>query len=338
MNQTQYIGKSSIHFDKPAFISDYASVVGKLESEGPLGKCFDQVVLDPMFGGTCWEEAESLLQKQTLKTLFQKSGLKPVDIRYIFAGDLLGQLIASAFGIINFNIPFFGLYGACSTMGESLILASMAISAGFADKTLAMASSHFASAEKTFRFPLDYGCQRKECATWTVTGCGAVALDAHKGIAKITGVTPGKMVDFGIKESDNMGASMAPSAADTIFTHLMDFDLKPDAYDKIITGDLGYVGQTILIDLLKEKNIDISSNHMDCGIEIYDKNTQNTGSGGSGCGCSASTLCSLILNNIATKKWNKVLFVPTGALLSPISFNEGNTIPGIAHAVVIESV
>ncbi len=338
MNKTQYIGKASIRFDKPAFISDYASVVGKLESEGPLGNGFDKVVLDPMFGGTCWEEAESLLQNETLKTLFKKADLRPADIRYIFAGDLLGQLIASAFGIIDFNVPFFGLYGACSTMGESLILASMAISAGFADKTVAMASSHFASAEKTFRFPLGYGCQRKECATWTVTGCGAVALDAHNGVAKITGVTPGKMVDFGIKESDNMGASMAPSAADTIFTHLNDFGLQPGYYDKIITGDLGYVGQTILIDLLRAKNIDISANHMDCGIEIFDKDRQCTGSGGSGCGCSASTLCSLILNNISSKKWNRVLFVPTGALLSPISFNEGNSIPGIAHAVVIESV
>ncbi len=338
MNKKQYIGKSSIQFDKPAYISDYASVVGKLESEGPLGNGFDKVVLDPMFGGTSWEQAESLLQNETLKTLFSKSGLRPADIRYIYAGDLLGQLIASAFGIIDFNIPFFGLYGACSTMGESLILASMAISAGYADKTIAMASSHFASAEKTFRFPLGYGCQRKECATWTVTGCGAVALDSHNGIAQITAVTPGKMVDYGIKESDNMGASMAPSAADTIFTHLTDFELKPNYYDKIITGDLGYVGQTILIDLLKEKNIDISANHMDCGIEIYDNDKQCTGSGGSGCGCSASTLCSLILNNIASKKWRRVLFVPTGALLNPISFNEGNSIPGIAHAVVIESV
>jgi len=338
MNQTQYIGKSSIRFSKPAYIHNYASVVGKLESEGPLGNLFDKVVLDPTFGGTCWEEAESLLQKETLKTLFKKTALKPSDIRYIFAGDLLGQLIASAFGIIDYNIPFFGLYGACSTMGESLILSSMAIAAGFADKTIAMASSHFASAEKTFRFPLGYGCQRKQCATWTVTGCGAVVLDSHSGIAKITAVTPGKMVDYGIKESDNMGASMAPSAADTIFTHLTDFDIKPDAYDKIITGDLGYVGQTILIELLKEKNIDISSQHMDCGIEIYDNKAQDVGCGGSGCGCSASTLCSLILDNIASKKWNKVLFIPTGALLSPISFNEGNSIPGISHAVVIESV
>ncbi len=338
MNQTQYIGKSSIRFDKAPYISNYASVVGKLEGEGPLGNTFDKVVMDPMFGGTCWEEAESLLQKHTLKTLLKKSDLKPADIRYIFAGDLLGQLIASAFGIKDFNIPFFGLYGACSTMGEALTLASMTIAAGFADKTVAMASSHFASAEKTFRFPLGYGCQRKVCATWTVTGCGAVVLDAHNGIAKVTGITPGKMVDFGVKESDNMGASMAPAAADTIFTHLTDFGLQPNYYDKIITGDLGYVGQTILIDLLKAKNIDISSNHMDCGIEIFDNNKQKTGCGGSGCGCSASTLCSLILDNISSKKWKRVLFVPTGALLSPISFNEGNSIPGIAHGVVIESI
>lgn len=338
MNQTQIIGKASLSFNKPAYISNYASVVGQLEGQGPLGKLFDCVEKDPMFGGTTWEEAESFLQNQTLRTLFKKSSLKPTDIRYIFAGDLLGQLIASTFGIINYNMPFFGLYGACSTMGESLALASMTIAGGFADKTIAMASSHFASAEKTFRFPLGYGCQRKQCATWTVTGCGAVALDSREGIAKITGITPGKMVDFGVKESDNMGACMAPAAADTILTHLTDFNLNPNYYDKIITGDLGYVGQTILINLLKQNKIDISANHMDCGIEIFDNANQGTGSGGSGCGCSASTLCSMILKNIENKVWKRVLFVPTGALLNPISFNEGKSIPGIAHAVVIEEV
>ena len=335
---TQYIGKSTITFNKTPYIAHFASVVGKLESEGPLGNGFDKVELDPMFGGTSWEEAESLLQNQTLKVLFKKSNLSPSDIRYVFSGDLLGQLIASSFGIKDYNIPFFGLYGACSTMGESLCLASMAISGGFADRTISMASSHFASAEKTFRFPLGYGAQRKECATWTVTGCGAVILDSHDGFAKISGITPGKIVDYGVKESDNMGASMAPAAADTIYTHLTDLSLAPSHYDKIITGDLGYVGQTILIDLLREKNIDISNNHMDCGIEMFDKDTQKTNSGGSGCGCCATTLCSLILNNIKTKKWKRVLFIPTGALLSPISFNEGNSVPGIAHAVVIEAI
>ncbi len=338
MSNSQYVGKASIVFEKTPYIAHYASVVGKLESEGPLGNGFDKVVMDPMFGGSSWEEAESLLQAETLRTLFKKSKLTPNDIRYIFAGDLLGQLIASSFGVKDFNIPFFGLYGACSTMGESLALASLAISGGFADRTVSMASSHFASAEKTFRFPLGYGAQRKECATWTVTGCGAVVLDSHDGIAKITAITPGKLVDFGIKESDNMGASMAPAAADTIYTHLMDLSIQPDYYDKIITGDLGYVGQTILTDLLKEKKVDISKNHIDCGIEMFDKEKQNTNSGGSGCGCCASTLCSLILNNIKDKKWKKVLFIPTGALLSPISFNEGNTVPGIAHAIAIESI
>lgn len=338
MSKTQFIGKSSIKFDTPPYVYSYASVVGKMEGEGPLGNGFDKVVNDPMFGQTSWETAESQLQKVTLDVLFEKSKLQPNDIRYLFAGDLLGQLIATSFGISDFNIPLFGLYGACSTMGESLAVASMIIAGGFADKTISLASSHFASAEKTFRFPLGYGTQRKMSATWTVTGCGAVVLDSTKGAAKITGITPGKIVDFGVKESDNMGAAMAPAAADTIYTHLSDFGLLPTHYDKIITGDLGYVGQTILIDLLKEKNIDISSNHMDCGIEIYDKDKQDTHSGGSGCGCSASTLCSLILDNISNKLWKRVLFVPTGALLSPISFNEGQNVPGIAHAIVIEAL
>lgn len=337
-NNSQTTGIQSLSFNNPPYILECASMVGKKEGEGPLGRHFDYIEEDDMFGGCCWEEAESTLQGRTVKLLLKKAGIQPNEIRYAFAGDLLGQLMATSFGLEDYNIPLFGLYGACSTMGEALSLGSMAVAGGFADKVLTLASSHFASAEKTFRFPLGYGSQRKFCATWTVTGCGAIILSTDKGIAKITGITTGRIVDYGLKEKDNMGACMAPAAADTIYNNLSDFNRTPDYYDKIITGDLGYVGQTILLDLMKAKGYDISGVHMDCGIEMFDINTQATNAGGSGCGCSAATLCSYILKQIKKKNWRRVLFVPTGALLSPVSANEGNSVPGIAHGVVIEAV
>lgn len=337
-NSTQYVGLQSISFETPAYIKEYYSIVGKKEGEGPLGKYFSHVESDDMFGCSTWEEAESTLQTETVGCLLHKSNLEPHSIRYAFAGDLLGQLMATSFGLKKYNIPLFGLYGACSTFGEAMSLGSMAISAGYADTVLSLASSHYASAEKTFRFPLDYGSQLKACATRTVTGCGAVILSKDSGIAKITGITPGRIVDYGLKEKDNMGACMAPAAADTIYHNLSDFGRAPEHYDKIITGDLGYVGQTVLFDLLRLKGYDISKVHMDCGIEIFDSTNQSTNSGGSGCGCSASTFCGYILEQIKARKWKRILFVPTGALVSPVSANEGNSIPGIAHGVVIEGI
>lgn len=327
---------SSIQFDKAPHIISAASVVGKKEGEGPLGKLFDLVGDDPMFGEDNWEKAESTLQKEAAQMALGKAGLLPTQIRYLFAGDLLGQLIATSFGVVDMNIPMFGLYGACSTCGESLSLGAMAVAAGYGDYVLALTSSHFASAEKQFRFPLEYGNQRPLAATWTVTGSGAFVLAPKGGKARITGVTTGKVVDFGVKDSMNMGACMAPAACDTIYQNFMDFNRQPEDYDKIITGDLGYVGQKILTDLLKEKGFDISKVHTDCGIEIYDQQTQDTHSGGSGCGCSAVTLAAMILPKIEKGSWKRVLFVPTGALLSTVSFNEGQSVPGIAHGVVIE--
>ncbi len=333
-----FLGQASIKYKEDVFIQGYGSVVGQKEGEGPLGSLFDEVVTDPNFGGENWEDAESKLQEKIANTAIKNSGLETKDIRYIFAGDLLGQLIATSFGLKNLNIPLFGLYGACSTMGESISLGSMCISGGYAEHVLCMTSSHFASAEKSFRFPLGYGTQRKFSATWTVTGGGGVVLGKSGGTAKVTGITTGKIVDYGYKDKENMGACMAPAAADTIYTHLQDFETSPEEYDKIITGDLGYIGQTILLDLLDEKGYRIEKNHMDCGLEIFDSEAQDTHAGASGCGCSASVLCSLILGNIGKKTWKKVLFVPTGALFSPVSSNEGQSIPGIAHAVVIEAV
>lgn len=329
-------GEQSICFEKPPYIRCNASVVGKKEGEGPLGSLFDLICEDPMLGEENWEKAESMLQVKAAKLALEKAGQMPQRVRYIFAGDLLGQLIATSFGVQELEIPLFGLYGACSTCGETLSLAAMTVDAGYADQVLAITSSHFGSAEKQFRFPLEYGNQRPLSATWTVTGSGAFLLSTEKSHAKITGITTGKVVDYGVRDSLNMGACMAPAAADTIFCNLMDFNRQPQDYDKIITGDLGYVGQTILFKLLEERGFDIRKQHMDCGIEIFDREAQDTHSGGSGCGCSAVTLSAMILPNIEKGNWKRVLFVPTGALLSTVSYNEGQTVPGIAHAVVLE--
>lgn len=350
MNGQYTKGSASVEFPAPVYIWSAASVVGKKEGEGPLGETFDMICEDPMFGEDTWEAAEGTMQKEAAALAIGKAGLSPGDIRMVFAGDLLAQTIATSFGAAEIGIPFYGLYGACSTMGESLSLGAIAISAGCGEHILCATSSHFASAEKEFRFPLGYGNQRPLSATWTVTGSGACILGSapppfpsknqllrsSSGCAAVTGITTGKIVDYGLKDSMNMGGCMAPAACDTIYRHLKDFGRKPSDYDAIITGDLGMVGQKILFDLLLEKNTDITSRHQDCGLLIFDPKTQDTHSGGSGCGCAASVLCAHLLPMVVSGKWQRILFVPTGALLSKISFNEGATVPGIAHAVVIE--
>lgn len=363
--KNRILGVQSIRLESPVYIRESASVVGKKEGEGPLGNLFDVVNQDDMMGCATWEEAESRLQNEALEQALRKAGWPKETLRYLFAGDLLGQEIATSFGLMNFETPLIGLYGACSTCGLSLTLGTMCIAGGFAERVACVTSSHFASAEKEFRYPLAYGNQRPLSASWTVTGSGAFLLEgstlqqgsgvlqgqtaaaqhgtAALGItpkvrARITGLTTGKIVDYGLKDSMNMGACMAPSAASTIEQHLKDFDRKPDYYDKIITGDLGSVGQTILLDLLNKKGIDISAQHMDCGIEIFDAKEQDTHAGGSGCGCSASVLSAYILKMLEEGVWKRVFFAPTGALLSKTSFNEGQNVPGICHGLVLESV
>lgn len=305
-----------------------------------MGKLFDKVGYDDMFGAKTWEEAESALQREALQIMLEKENLKKEEIQLIFAGDLLGQSIASSFGLSSFHTPHIGLYGACSTCGLSISVCSMAVAGGFVDRAACVTSSHFASAEKEFRFPLSYGNQRPLSATWTVTGSAAFLVSSDctkKAKAKITGVTFGRIMDYGIRDSMNMGACMAPAAADSIRQHLSDFGRTPGDYDKIITGDLGSVGQQLLFELLSKDGIDIAKQHMDCGMEIFDSTKQNTNAGGSGCGCSAVILSAYILKKIEEGVWKRVLFLPTGALLSKTSFNEGQTIPGIAHGVVLES-
>ena len=347
------VGMSSTQLAEPVYIREWASAVGKKEGEGPLGNLFDFVSGDDLLGNKTLEEAESAFQKKAVSLSFEKDTDVCNHVRFLLAGDLLGQEIASSFGLKDFRIPMFGLYGACSTCGESLSLGSMLIDGGFAERLVCVTSSHFASAEKEFRYPLDYGSQRPPCSTWTVTGSGAYLLskDRNPNFSKkqgcvmerryeiaITAVTTGKIIDYGIKDSMNMGACMAPAACDTIYRHLRDFDRQPGYYDKIITGDLGSVGQKVLIDLLKQKGYDISDRHMDCGIEIYNGEEQGTNAGGSGCGCAASVLAAYLLPRVAGGAWKRILFLPTGALLSKVSFNEGKSIPGISHAVVSEQV
>ncbi len=340
------VGKSSVQLENKVYILNSASIVGKKEGEGPLGELFDMVGENDLFGCNTWEEAESNLQKDAVYMALGKAGKQAEDIRYLFAGDLLGQSIATSFGIASYQIPLLGVYGACSTCGESLTLGAMTVSAGYADYVVCVTSSHFASAEKEFRFPLEYGNQRPLSASWTVTGSGAFILGREQEAgpqgqpprAAITGMTVGRIVDYGLKDSMNMGACMAPAAADTLVRHFLDFGVMPEEYDRIITGDLGSVGQTVLLELLREQGYDIADRHMDCGMEIFDAQTQDTHAGGSGCGCSAVTLSAYILKQLEEHHWKKVLFMPTGALLSKTSFNEGKSVPGIAHALVLEAI
>lgn len=339
----QKVGIGSLCFSEAPFLLESASVVGTKEGQGPLGDLFDVVGGDDKFGQESWEKAESSLQKEALTLAIGKAKIVPEDVRYLFAGDLLGQSMATYFGLKNFQIPMFGLYGACSTCGESIALAAMNVAAGYADIVAAVTSSHFASAEKQFRFPLEYANQRPLSATWTVTGGAAFILAGTKmgkkrgGKVRISGVTTGKVVDFGIKDSMNMGAAMAPAAWDLIFRNFQDFHRSPQDYDLIITGDLGEVGSDILKDLAKEKGFNLNNVHEDCGVKIFDGKKQGTGAGGSGCGCSATTLSAYYLPKLKSGELHRILFVPTGALLSPVSFNEGENVPGIAHGVIFEN-
>lgn len=353
MAENQAIGRTSIAYAEPVLIKGSGSIVGQTEGEGPLGEYFDKVGTDKndMFGADSWEKAESALQKEAIAITLEKTGLEAKDIRYLFSGDLLGQNIASSFGVMDYKIPLFGLYGACSTCGESLCLGSMTVAAGYAQTVLCLTSSHYASAQKEFRYPLEYGGQRPLYASWTVTGSAAFVLQPmklaqgekeakqnYKRKLAITGVTPGRIMDYGIKDSFNMGCAMAPAACDTIVTNLKDFNRAVKDYDAIITGDLGNVGKEALFKLLEEQRIDISDRYYDCGMLMYDESKQDVHAGGSGCGCSATVLSAYLLKKLEKGEWNRILFVPTGALLNKTSFNEGQTVPGIAHGVVIEGI
>jgi len=331
-------GSYTCVLESPIVITAAAAAVGTKEGEGPLGYKFDIVETDAMFGMTSWEKAESEFAKVVVNLAAAKANLTLNDIDYIIAGDLLNQSTGSIFGLRETNRPYIGIFGACSAIGEGMGMGAMLVDGGYAKNILVMASSHFCSAEKQFRFPLEFGSQRPPTSTWTVTGAGAVILsDTSSGVC-ITSTTHGKMIDMGIKDANNMGAAMAAAAADTIINHLNDLNLEPSHYDRIITGDLGYVGQELLLELVSRNGYDISSQHTDCGIEMFDKNMQDTHSGGSGCGCSAAVFASHFYDMLSTREVDRILFVPTGALMSPTTLQQGESIPGIAHAVAIENI
>lgn len=334
MNQIR--GSQSISFEEAPYLISSACVAGSKEAEGPLGKLFDMVNQDDLFGAKTWEEAESTMQKEACVLALGKAHMDAKHVRYLYGGDLLRQGIATSMGVEELQIPMFGLYGACSTSGEALALSAMSVAAGYGEYMLAVTSSHFGSAEKEFRFPLGYASQRPLSASWTVTGSGAFLVGRQKSHVRITGVTVGKIVDYGLKDSQNMGACMAPAAADTILTNLKDFGRSPTSYDRIITGDLGYIGQSILLDFMSKNGHQMRDRHLDCGMKIFDQEKQDTHAGGSGCGCAAVTLSAYILPKIQKGEWKRVLFVPTGALMSTVSYNEGASVPGIAHGIVLE--
>jgi len=331
------LGSQTYTLDNQVVILAGAAIVGKKEGDGPLARYFDNIVDDEYAGEKTFEAAESRILRDTYVKLLEKSGKAATDINFVLSGDLLDQCTAASYAFRDANIPYFGLFGACSTMSEALVLAALLIDSGAADNIVCAASSHFCSAERQFRFPLEYGSQRTPTSQWTVTGAGAVLLSNQGQGPRITSVTPGKIIDEGIKDANNMGAAMAPAAADTIMAHLRDTGRTCDDYDLILTGDLGSFGSTMLRELLKRNNIDLKDKHNDCGTMIFDLNRQDVVCGGSGCGCSASVLSAYILEQFSQGLLNRILFVATGALLSPTRMQQGETIPGIAHAVCIEA-
>ncbi len=330
-------GTGTVVFTNPPSILASAGVAGPKESEGPLSREFDRVFSDSMIGQESWEKAESYLQKRAVELALIKARLKEKDINCIFAGDLLNQCIASSFGIRDMGIPFVGLYGACSTMALSLINAAVFTESIEDSINIAVTSSHFCSAERQYRFPLEYGGVRPPTSQWTVTGAGAAVVGKGENLPQITAFTVGKIVDMGITDANNMGAAMAPAAADTVKRWLSDTESSPEDYDCIFTGDLGAVGSELLYKLLSADGIDIAPRHKDCGLMIFDREQQDVHSGGSGCGCSASVLCSHILKRMAAGEYNNILFCATGALLSPTSSNQGESIPCIAHLINIRN-
>ena len=330
------VGNQTYMLQNPVNIASTACIVGPKEKAGPLYKYFDQTLDDEFWGEKSWEKAESKIIKETVNMAIAKSGIASNDIDFCFAGDLLNQCISSSFGLRETNIPFFGVFGACSTFVESSILASMTIDGRFATNVVCASSSHFCSAEKQFRFPLELGNQRPPSSQWTVTGSGCAVLTKNGTGPYITAYTPGKIIDMGIKDANNMGAAMAGAALDTLVTHFQDTGRSPNYYDAIFTGDLGYIGKDILIDLASSKGYNIKSNYNDCGVMIFDKEAQDTHSGGSGCGCIASVFSGYIYKQLQEKKYKKILLMATGALMNSTSSQQGESIPGIAHAVSIE--
>ncbi|MBO2527655.1 MAG: stage V sporulation protein AD [Clostridiales bacterium] len=335
--ESAHRGKQSIVFSDPPAILSFASVAGKKESEGPLGNTFDITSKDTKFGQKTWEKAETQMQKTVMELALQKARLREDQLDAAFVGDLLNQCVGSSFCMRDKNIPTLGLYGACSTMAESLMLAAMSVNAGYCRTALALTSSHFASSERQYRFPLGYGGQRTPTAQWTVTGAGAAVLGQKGNGPFVLNATIGSVIDAGIKDAANMGAAMAPAAYETIRAHFDDLSTAPEDYDLIVTGDLGQLGHQIVTEFFDRDGVKIEDRFQDCGVMIFDLKGQDVHCGGSGCGCSASVLCGHLLQRMARHEIKKLLFCGTGALLSPLTTQQGESIPAVCHAVTIST-
>ena len=336
------LGRSTWLFEQPPVILSSAAVGGKMEKEGPIGKWFDYIEEDGLFGENSWEKGENKMQQLALKTALQKCGLRKSDLNLIFAGDLLNQCTGSSYAMREFMVPYLGVYGACSTMAETLLMAAVYTGAGLAKAVGAVTSSHFCTAERQYRFPLEYGCQRPPTSQWTATSARAVVVGEHamggEQRIEIVHACAGIIQDAGIKDANNMGAAMAPAAAALLRRYFRESATAPQDYDGIFTGDLGAVGSELLCQLLRRDHIEISDRHDDCGLLLYDRQNQDVHAGGSGCGCSAGVLNGYILPKLRDGELHNVLFAATGALLSPTMVQQGESIPGIAHLVHIRSV
>ena len=332
---TKKTGRQTLRLQDAPSIVSFASVVGQKEGEGPIGHCFDKICLDAYFGEKSWEKAESSMLKECFELCCDKLGIPPAELDMVFSGDLLNQCVSTSYAVRQLGSRFFGLYGACSTMAESLLLAAAFVDAGFADTAAALTSSHFASAERQYRFPLGYGGQRTPTAQWTATGSGCCIVGKSGHGPRIEAATIGKIQDYGIKDANNMGAAMAPAAIDTLQAHFRDLRRVPSDYDLIVTGDLGMLGRTIVLDQFRRIGVDLSPVYNDCGLLIFDTKSQDVHAGGSGCGCGASVLCGYLLDRLEKRELRRLLFCATGALLSPTSSWQGESIPGVCHAVAI---
>lgn len=332
----QRLGKQTVTFGRAPVIYETASIAGVKEGAGPLAESFDTVLADDTLGEASWEKSESALQRETAMMALKKAGLSPSDINYVLAGDLLNQCVGAHYGMRGTDIPFLGLYGACSTMAESMSIGSMLVSGGCADYAMCITSSHFCSSEKQFRNPLEYGGQRTPSAQWTVTGAGCAILAKSGNGPVVTHITTGKIVDKGVNDISNMGAAMAPAAIDTLTAHFNDTGFRPNDYDLILTGDLGIIGSDIFEELMLEEGYDIRDNHNDCGKMIFDTEKQDVHAGGSGCGCCGSVFCGHIMNELKRGAYERILLMATGALMNTMTIEQGETIPGIAHALTIE--
>lgn len=330
----EYIDRGVFRLETLPTICSYASIAGQKEGEGPLGKYFDQIVEDSHFGKETWEQAESRFQLEAVSMAIRKGQLAKEDIDAVCSGDLINQCIGSTYGLKELEIPYIGIYGACSTMAEGLMMSSVLVDSGVAKRAAAVTSSHFSTAERQFRYPLSYGGQRTPTSQWTCTASGAMIIGGE-GAIEIVGGCIGKITDMGVTDINNMGSAMAPAAAETIRRYLSATKTHPEDYDYIVTGDLGMTGSTLLVELLMREGINISEQHRDCGVLIFDPAEQDTHCGGSGCGCSASVVCGYFLPKIETGEVKNMLFAATGALMSPMSVQQGETIPTISHLVHI---